>query len=338
MSDVTITIEGTAVTFPQHASDGSVLRAALRAGVGFPYECHSGGCGTCRFKLITGTIVDLCEDPSGLTERDKRKGFRLACQSRAVEDVTIAVSTGDEFVPKNGLTQFQARLSRVQNLTNDMREFVFQGSAAATFIPGQYAIIANEEGSARCYSMSNLPNAEGEWHFIVKRVPDGRMSNWLFELPIGSSVVIDGPVGLAHISETSTRDAICIAGGSGLAPIISIARALASEPQSNRLIHVFYGGRTPLDVCGESYLNSFPCWGERLEFHPVVSDQEAAIAAGWTGETGFVHESVIRHFGDRVKDHEIYFAGPPPMATALQSALMIEMKVPFEQIHFDRFF
>lgn len=333
-----IIIEETGERFIQLPTDGSILRAALRAGIGFPYECSSGGCGSCRFRPISGEFVDLAENPGGLSERDKRKGVRLACQSSAIGDVSISVSTRREFVPKHSFARFEANLTQVRDLTSDMREFTFQGPTAAMFIPGQYALIEGPEGMTRCYSMSNLPNNGGEWHFIIKRVAGGHFSNWLFGLEVGESVTIDGPIGLAHVSETSQRDVICIAGGSGLAPIISIARALASEQDTERLIHVFYGGRTPADICGEDYLSGFACWGERLRFHSVVSDEEAAKAAGWSGEIGFVHNSVISRFGDRVRDHEIYFAGPPPMATALQTALMIEMKVPFEQIHFDRFF
>ncbi|AUW60675.1 oxidoreductase (plasmid) [Sphingobium sp. SCG-1] len=334
-----MTIKETGERFLQSHVDGSILRAALRAGIGFPYECSSGGCGSCRFKPVEGDFSDLSLDPGGLSERDKRKGFRLACQSSAVGDVTISVTTRREFEPKHRFNRFAARLTALRDLTPDMREFTFVGPKAAMFLPGQYAILEGPANQTRCYSMSNLPNDQGNWQFIIKRVVTGEFSNWLFGLEIGEALTIDGPVGLAHIVEASQRDVICIAGGSGLAPIISIARALASDPaHAAKQIHIFYGGRTPADLCGEGHLNEFPCWGERLRFHSVVSDQAAADAAGWTGETGFVHESVIRQFGEKVKDHEIYFAGPPPMATALQSALMLEMKVPFEQIHFDRFF
>ena len=333
-----ITIEETGERFSQLPTDGSILRAALRAGIGFPYECSSGGCGSCRFRPIAGEFHDLAENPGGLSDRDKRKGLRLACQSSAIGDVSISVSTRREFVPKHGFERIDVRLTNIQNLTPDMREFSFQATKAAMFIPGQYALIEGPESMARCYSMSNLPNDAGEWHFIIKRVVGGRFSNWLFGLELGESVTIDGPIGLAHLSETSKRDVICIAGGSGLAPIISIARALASEQDTDRLIHVFYGGRAPADLCGEKDLGSFPSWGERLRFHSVVSDAEAAKVAGWTGETGFVHDSVVARFGESLRDHEIYFAGPPPMATALQTALMVDMKVPFDQIHFDRFF
>lgn len=334
-----IIIKETGECFAQSPEDHSILRAALRAGVGFPYECSSGGCGSCRFKPVEGEFLDLSSNTSGLSERDKRKGLRLACQSGAVGDVTISVSTQQEFIPKHGFNRFEARLSSIRDLTPDMREFTFTGAEAAMFLPGQYALLEGPDRETRCYSMSNLPNQRGEWEFIIKRVPSGRFSNWLFQLRPGQLVTVDGPVGLAHIAQASERDVICIAGGSGLAPVISIARELASgRDHIGKKIHIFYGARTPADLCGEDYLNKFPCWGDRLRFHPVVSDSEAADAAGWIGEQGFVHESVIRHFGETVRDHEIYFAGPPPMAAALQSMLMIEMKVPFAQIHFDRFF
>ncbi|MSQ19094.1 MAG: hypothetical protein EXR39_05925 [Betaproteobacteria bacterium] len=145
-------------------------------------------------------------------------------------------------------TRFQARLIATRDLTRDIQEFLFQAKEPPLFEPGQYALL-DLPGVAglRAYSMSNLANAEGEWHFQIKRVPNGAGSNALFDgVAIGASVTIDGPYGMAFLRRDSALDLVCIAGGSGLSPMIAIARGLAAEPRlANRTLHFFYGGRGP---------------------------------------------------------------------------------------------
>jgi toluene monooxygenase electron transfer component len=329
---------GGGAAFAQTPCDASLLQAALRAGIGLTYECSSGGCGSCRIQVLSGEIQELWPEASGLSERDRRKGFKLACQTRAASDLEIKANLADHCIPQVAPRQGRLTLVATRDLTRDIREFRFQGSGPAGFLCGQYAMLALPDGLRRCYSMSNLPNAAGIWDFQIKRVPGGRFSEQVFALAPGSSLEIDGPFGLAHVAQTP-RDVVCIAGGSGLAPMVSIARGIGlDEAQAQKQLHFFYGGRTAVDLCGVDYLADLPGWGDRIHYYPVVSSPDDPLSAGWQGETGFVHDVVARLLGPRLPDMEIYFAGPPPMAEALQRMLMIDLKVPFAQIHFDRFF
>lgn len=317
-----------------------MLRAALRAGLGFPYECNSGGCGTCRFDLVEGQIDDLWPAAPGLSERDRQRHRHLACQCRAVGEVAIKVRLGDEYVPRKKPRRRAARLAGVADITHDLREFRFASDMPADFLPGQFASLKLPGvPSARAYSMSNLPNAEGDWHFQARRVPGGLGTTCLFDqLRTGDTVEIDGPYGLAWLREDSPRDIVCVAGGSGLAPMVSIARgAAAAGLLATRQLHFFYGARTTRDVCGESFLRELPQGASAIHFHPVVSSPESGETP-WRGETGFVHQAVVRQLGGDLPKYEFYFAGPPPMTQALQEQLMVKSLVPFQQIHFDRFF
>jgi toluene monooxygenase electron transfer component len=334
----TIDIEGSALRFEQAAGD-TVLRAALRAGVGFPYECGSGGCGSCRFELVRGEVRTLWPDAPGLTERDRKRGRHLACQSVAVGEVSIRARPSDEYVPPIVPMRRRAVLRATADITHDLREFVFESDGPASFLPGQYALLEIGEGAAiRAYSMSNLPNGAGRWEFQIRRVPRGRVTAALFDqMRPGAQVTIDGPFGLAWLRTDSPRDIVCIAGGSGLAPMIAIARGAAHEGLlRSRRLRFFYGARTAADVCGESMLASLPD-ADHIDYRAVVSMPEGG-AAVWHGETGFVHEAVERHLSPPFDRYEFYFAGPPPMTQAVQDMLMVRHRVPFAQIHFDRFF
>lgn len=192
--------------------------------------------------------------------------------------------------------------------------------------------------SSRAYSMSNLPNADGEWHFQIRRVAGGAGTEVLFDqLTTGDEVGLDGPYGLAFLREDAPRDIICVAGGSGLAPMLSIARgAAAAGMLADRKLQFFYGGRTPADICCEAILRELDVPKGAVVFHPVVS--ETLPDDRWNGARGFVHETVREVIGETPAAWEYYFAGPPPMTQALQELLMIDLTVPFHQIHFDRFF
>jgi toluene monooxygenase electron transfer component len=313
--------------------DDTILRSALRAGLGFPYECNVGSCGNCRFELIDGEVLHRRADPPGLSERDRERGRRLGCQARPLSDCTVKLRLMPQYESRFRPVRQKARLVATSDLTHDMREFQFKLATPQQFRPGQYALLDVEgvEGS-RAYSMCNTGDEGSEWHFQIKRVPGGEASQRLFDaLAPGAMIGIDGPYGMAYLRESSSRDIICLAGGSGLSPMVSIARA-AAPALGGRRLDFFYGGRSPKDLCGRDILAGLPGFGTQLRYHAAVSGE-----GDWDGHKGFVHEVADGLLGDRIAASEIYFAGPPAMGEAVQKMLAAR-GVPAEQIHFDRFY
>jgi len=145
--------------------------------------------------------------------------------------------------------------------------------------------------------------------------------------------------GLAYLRSDVERDIVCIAGGSGLSPVMSIVRAATGDPRfGNRKILLFYGGRSPGDICTPELLSEIEPLDAQLVCETAISAADAPGAEAWDGPCCYVHELVEQKLGDRMPGFEYYFCGPPPMTEAVQRMLMIDHKVPFEQIHFDRFF
>lgn len=321
------------------AEDDTLLRAGLRAGLGLPYECNAGSCGTCKIELLEGEIRSLRPDAPGLGERDRARNRVLACQAQPASDCRIKVRLRPENVPAHRPARFRATLEAARDLTHDMREFRFRAAAGSPgFLPGQYALFYLPGLEVpRTYSMSNVDDGSGAWEFIVRRVPGGVGTVALFDkVPVGGELELDGPYGLAYLRTESPRDIIAIAGGSGLAPVLSIARAATAAPAlAEREIHIFYGARTSRDLCGETELCALPGFGSRLHFHAVLSS--AQDEEGWKGPTGFVHDHARAFIGERWAEFEYYFAGPPAMAEAVQK-MLIEKRVPFPQVHFDSFY
>lgn len=329
-----IRIDGSDIAFECHGGD-TILRAALRAGHGFPYECNVGACGNCRFELLDGTVEHRRREAPAWSDRDRRRNRFLGCQSEPGTDCTIKVRLGRHYESTHRPVRRQARLAETEAVTHDITEFRFAIDGPAPFRPGQYALLEPPGiDGGRPYSMCNVSGDGGQWHFQVKRVPGGAATTVLFDrLATGEGIAIDGPYGMAYLREDAPRDLLCIAGGSGLSPMVSVARAAAaSKALAGRKIHFLYGGRAMRDLCGESLLAELPGFGERLHYHAALSEADRS----WTGRTGFIHEVAAELFGDRLGALEIYFAGPPAMAEATQRMLH-ESKVSPEQVHFDEF-
>ncbi|AMG75152.1 2Fe-2S iron-sulfur cluster-binding protein [Sphingopyxis granuli] len=323
------------------AEEGELLlREALRNRIGFPYDCNSGGCGSCQFELVSGGVEDAWSAAPGLSERARSRGRRLACQSRVTGDCAIKVRLKPEFVPTHPPALHSARYEGCRPLTSDMAEYRFRCDGSADFLPGQYAMLRLPGVSGdRAYSMSNLPNADGLWTFIIKHISGGQGSGVLAEkIRPGDLIGLDGPYGLSFLRPDADHDIVCIGGGSGISPLKSICSAAVRHPPlDNRTIHLFYGARTPSDLPIDRTFREDPQLAERVTVVPAIS--EASHGTSWSGETGMIHEVLHRWLetvGD-AKRFEYYFCGPPPMIDAVRRLLQIDLRVPETQLHADSF-
>jgi toluene monooxygenase electron transfer component len=334
-----IAIEGSGTTY-SCAADDTILRAALRRGLGFPYECNVGSCGNCRFELIAGEVAHRRAEAPAWSDRDRKRNRWLGCQSVPAGECTIKVWLDDRYVSKHRPKRTRARLIETFDVVHDIREFRFALAEPSPFLPGQYALtyLPGVTGS-RAYSMCNVSPDGAEWHFQVKRVPNGAGSRALFDgTAIGDEIPVDGPYGMAYLREDAPRDILCLAGGSGLPPMLSIARAFSkSEALAGRQLHFVYGGRAARDICGEPMLRELPGFGTRIHYYPAASRPESDPQRPWEGRRGLIHEVTREIFDGRLPEFEIYFAGPPAMAKAVQ-LMLNEANVPREQVHFDEFF
>lgn len=334
-----IAVEGLEGSFPCHGGD-TILGAALRAGLGVPYECAAGGCGSCKFELVEGEVTAGREQAPGLKASDRRRGRHLACVSHPRSDCRIRVRCDPLYQAKITPARRAAKLVARTPMTHDLWEFHFETAQAADFLPGQYARLElpGVKGT-RSYSMSNIANADGEWHFQIKRVEQGAASAVLFDgLEIGCPMVIDAPYSIAHLVETPSPATVCIAGGSGLAPMVSILRGLGARHGGARDAVLYYGARGPDDVVDAGWFGDIDGFDPARQYRPVISDVELDRDGSWPGPTGMVHEFIAGDLPADDDGEEFYIAGPPPMVDAVRRYLVLERRVSVERLHYDRFY
>ena len=311
----------------------TVLIAALRAGVGLQHECSTGTCGACRVKLLSGAVEQLWPDCPTWTETDKLRGRILACQSVATSDCVIGGTDQPSYRPDIGVESRAGQIGSIEWLTHDMARVVVRTTEPAAFLPGQFAVLARTDGARRAYSMMNMPNDEGVWAFAVKVRPSGNVSRWLTsDKAIGQQVQIDGPLGSAWFSP-SEKDVICVAGGSGIGPMLSIAKGFAADPARGRL-QFLVGARTAKDLADGKLIETIRAIDTRISVLASLSD-----ATSHPGDfvQGPIHLRLAEAVGSNVAAHDIYLAGPSAMIDATLMTLA-HLDCPSENIRFDRFY
>jgi NAD(P)H-flavin reductase/ferredoxin len=310
----------------------TILESALHHGIAFPHDCKVGTCGACKYKLASGKISELVSSAMGLSGELYQAGYRLGCQSIPKTDLEIELDSelGKAVVPESTA----ALISEQKNLAHDVIELTLAPEKPITFYPGQYADIEYPELSVvRSYSFSTPSQVDGTLKFHVRLVPGGVFSGWLFGGDrTGTTVNLQAPYGQFGLHESDDL-MVCVAGGTGLAPIKCILESMTGT-QRDRDVFLFFGVRQQRDLyCLEDIQALQENWGGRFELIPVLSEEPET--SSWTGKRGLVTEYFREFLQGR--SCEAYLCGPPPMVDAAETELVRLGATP-ESIYADRFY
>ncbi len=308
---------------------GANLLDTLRGNdVPISYSCMSGRCGTCRCRLVAGDVLDSGKERQGpLTTKDR---YVLACQTTLIGPCTIEIPEPDEVV-MHPARIIKASVTSIENLTHDIKRLRMRPAKPLAFSPGQYAHLQFTPQHVRPYSMAQLPfNEDLEFH--VRLVPEGRVTTYIADtLKLGDTVRVTGPLGTAYLRQKHTGPMLCVAGGTGLAPILSIVRGAVASGMDNP-IHLYFGVRSSRDLYGSGWLEELQQQHPRLNVHVVVADGTANAGQ----RTGLVTDAVARDWNS-LAGWRAYLCGAPPMVEAL--TLMVgNMGIAPERIHADAFY
>jgi propane monooxygenase reductase subunit len=315
----------------------TVLHAAMRQGVNLRYGCKHGGCGMCKALVVEGDVDNSEASTYALLDYERQQGFSLLCCAYPESDVTLELWDYDEADLFSGVTvqQFEAEVEHISSLTHDIRGIQLRLVDATTigFQAGQYIdVLVPGTTEWRSYSMANPPSRSHEIEIMVKLMPGGLFSDYVDQqLKAGERLTLQGPYGNFHLRDTK-REALFIAGGSGMAPILSLLRDMA-EQRNERPVTYFYGARARRDLFQLDELHDLEQQLPHFRFIPALSEPAADDA--WDGEVGLITD-VVKRLVATGADKEAYMCGPTAMIDAAIVTLT-RLGVQEANIFYDKF-
>ncbi|OAO00780.1 hypothetical protein A8B75_17930 [Sphingomonadales bacterium EhC05] len=309
----------------------TILEQALIKNIPYPHECTVGTCGSCRTKLLSGKVDAITPFGYTLSKEELEAGYILACQSLPKSELTIEIDLQEE---GDGLVATPARIASTTKLTHDIMKVEWETDLPMGYRAGQYVNIRwNAEQIHRSYSFAKAPEKSGQTLLatFIRHVPGGAFTDLLFSGEAKSlDYELDGPHGQFWL-RPGKGPILCIAGGSGLAPIISLLSDAASK-RARRDTVLLFGARAKRDLYGEAEISAIKnAWTAGFDFWPVLSE---------TPEDNLRAGLVTEHIGPALErlgpDTQAYLCGPPPMIDAAMEEL-VRQGIPLDAIFYDKF-
>ena len=318
-------------------SGQTLLESALKEGVPFPHNCTVGTCGSCKCKLEAGRVSALTDFGYTLSQQEIAAGYILACQAIPKDPLT-RVSVDSPGVDAPAPQRFTGQITATTALTHDIQRVTIELDRPITFVAGQYANLGFANlPRARNYSFADAPDRQGRKSvsFFIRKVPGGAFTEELFAGRLQDVTFdIEAPHGSFHL-RSSAAPMICIAGGSGLAPLLSVLED-ARLKRIKRPCAFLFGARTQADLYALDQINTIAStWNDRFVFLPVLSHEPAD--SSWHGARGLVTQFITDALPSvDWQTAEGYMCGPPGMIDAGISS-MTEAGMKLETIHYDKF-
>jgi NAD(P)H-flavin reductase/ferredoxin len=319
------------------ASGQTILEAALEQGVAYPHNCTVGTCGACKTRLKQGQVKASADFGYTLSKQELEAGYILACQAMPRDEFTVVeiAEPGADMPPPEA---YQGQIVATEALTHDILKVTLKVDRPMVYVAGQYASLhAPGMSRARHYSFADAPLRAGRdaLTFFIRKVPGGAFTQALFDGQLKDQpLTIEAPHGTFHL-RGGNAPMVCVVGGSGLAPLMSILED-ARKNRIRRPCTLLFGARTQADLYMlDALKNVAQSWLEPFKFVPVLSHEPAD--SDWPGARGLVTEHLASAAaGINWTQAEAYMCGPPPMIDAAMAQLTT-LGLPLESIHYDKF-
>ncbi len=339
-----VTVQPSGRSFSVEAGE-TVLAAAIRQGVGLPYGCKDGACGSCKCRKLQGEVTHGPHQAKALNDEEEAAGYVLTCSASAHSDLVLESRqvTDESAFP---VRKMPARVQALQKLSHDVMLVRLQLPANDTmrYHAGQYVEFILRDGARRSYSMANaahlLVRTEGgvaqgpaiDLH--IRHMPGGKFTDHVFlQMKDKEILRIEGPYGSFFLREDSTKPLVFLASGTGFAPIKAIIEHMQFKGIT-RPAGLYWGGRRPADLYLDEWVRAQCAQMPNLRYVPVVSD--ALPEDNWTGRTGYVHRAVLEDLPD-LSGHQVYACGAPVVVESAQHDYTQQAGLPADEFFADSF-
>ncbi|MCM2253859.1 MAG: CDP-6-deoxy-delta-3,4-glucoseen reductase [Ramlibacter sp.] len=313
----------------------AILAAAIRQGVGMPYGCKDGACGSCKCKKLEGAVTHGAHQSKALSAEEEAAGFVLTCCGVPHTDVVLESRqvTDESAFP---VRKMPSRVVSLEKKSPDVMVLKLQLPANDTlrYHAGQYIEFILQGGARRSYSMANAPHNGPGIELHIRHMPGGKFTDHVFNAMKEKEILrVEGPYGAFYLREDSDKPMILLASGTGFAPIKAVIEHMQFKGIT-RPATLYWGGRRPSDLYLDDWVRAKLAEMPHLSYVPVISN--ALPEDDWTGRTGFVHKAVLQDFPD-LSGHQVYACGAPIVVDSARADYSALAGLPADEFHADAF-
>jgi len=313
--------------------DTSVLQSALDAGLMLPYGCRDGACGSCKGRVLEGSVDHGKSPETTLSVAERETGFALFCCAKPTSDLVLEVRDVRR-ITDIPIKKLPCRVQSIVRAADDVIVLTLKLPANDTFrfLAGQYIDFLLAGGKRRSFSIANAPEREGEMELHIRLVEGGSFTTHVFNTMKERDILrFEGPLGSFYLRESS-KPIVMVAGGTGFAPMKGLIEHMIATG-NHRPVTLYWGAR---DRAGLYLFDLAREWETKLpgfKFVPVISDMPPE---GWQGRTGLVHQAALADFPD-MSGVQVYACGAPPMIDAARADFTVRCGLPADAFFADAF-
>jgi NAD(P)H-flavin reductase/ferredoxin len=313
---IALTFEDGVTRFIECRPNEVVADASYRQRINIPLDCRDGACGTCKSYCESGNYDGGDYIEEALTDDEAEQGFLLTCQAVPESDLIIRIPATSD-VAKTSISTYTGQLASNDRLSDTALGFSLSldDRAALGFLPGQYVNIqVPGTDQARSFSFSSGPGAD-EVSFLIRNTTYGVLTTYLRDrAAAGDTISFNGPLGSFYLRKIE-RPVLFLAGGTGLAPFLSMLHKIEQDGGSEHAIHLIFGVTNDPDLVKVDELEGYADRMPNFTFTCVVAAEESSYP-----NKGYVtHHMKPEHLNDGFVD--VYLCGPPPMVDAVRKYL-----------------
>ncbi|HEX2539746.1 MAG TPA: CDP-6-deoxy-delta-3,4-glucoseen reductase [Caldimonas sp.] len=333
----TVTVQPSGTSFSVER-DEPILQAAIRQGIGLPYGCKDGACGSCKCRILEGRVIHGAHQQKALSAEEETAGLVLTCQAAPQTDIVLEARTvpgAGEFAPR----KLPCRVISIEKPAADVAILKLQLPANDTFRyrAGQFVEFILRDGSRRSYSMANAPHTLGDKPAIelhLRHLPGGKFTDHVFGAMKEKDILrVEGPFGSFFLREDNDKPMVLLASGTGFAPIKAIIEHLIHVKNQRKAV-LYWGCRSRADLYMHEWAEAAAKEHGHMRYVPVLSEPRPEDA--WTGRTGLVHQAVMQDLPN-LMEHQVYACGAPIMVESAHRDFVVRCGLPDDEFYADSF-